>query len=270
MLSNANGARQASLGRSPRNRQFRSRAESPCHFSSRRLLWDGPSALIVSARLPGAAPQAGLARAFGALEKRRRASQILLNLVPFRSDPYFRHFCSSPCPVIPSEAKQSDLRHPWIVACDVPVKLVTLRQMKARRQNLWRWALALLSVICIAGLGCRRASADAGPVAGTYKGHYEGCTEVIMLKSDGTFSQTIKFKDRIYKNKGKWKYEIRPSGLSWQNKVSFFPFLVAVDTDKQTAFDPPVKYLLYDGDWVQEDNRIEFRAEFQYWVQKSD
>jgi hypothetical protein len=142
--------------------------------------------------------------------------------------------------------------------------------MKTKRQTLWWWALTLFSTIFLASEGCDNASGNTGPVAGTYTGHYEGCTEVIMLKSDGTFTQSIKFTNATYKNTGKWKYEIRSSGLSWQNKISFFPFLVAVDTDRQTAFNPPVKYIIYDGDWIENENIIEFRAEYQYWVKKTD
>jgi hypothetical protein len=118
----------------------------------------------------------------------------------------------------------------------------------------------------LAMLGCGKRDGTATAIPGTYRGSYLGCSEQIILSSSGHFTQTLSYSSASFTNTGSWKYELRRA----QDKVVFDRFLVAVDTANSASFNPPKMFGFYDGDWVAERKRIEFRVESGYFVERRD
>ena len=130
--------------------------------------------------------------------------------------------------------------------------------------------VAMLAALCVTGAGCGQSGSHKSPAPGSFKGAYLGCSETITLNPDGSFTQTILFPGSSFTNSGSWNFEVRGKGLAKQDKVVFSRFLVAVDTsvDPPAPLNPPKEYSFYDGDWLPAKDRIEFRAEARYFVQR--
>jgi hypothetical protein len=128
----------------------------------------------------------------------------------------------------------------------------------------------LAALLCVTGSGCGQSGSHKLPKPGIFKGAYFGCSETIILNSDGSFLQTLVFPGSSFTNSGSWSFETRGTGLAKQDKVVFSRFLVAVDTsvDPPAGLNPPKEYNFYDGDWIPDRDRIEFRAEARYFVQR--
>lgn len=126
--------------------------------------------------------------------------------------------------------------------------------------------MILLAALGVVGAGCGQSGSDKPPTAGSFKGAYLGCSETIILNSDGSFTQTLAFANATYTNSGSWNFETR----RMQAKVVFSRFLVAVDTsvNPPAPLNPPKEYSFYDGDWVPSSDRIEFRPEARYFVER--
>ena len=126
--------------------------------------------------------------------------------------------------------------------------------------------MIFLVVLCVAGAGCGQSGSNKPPMPGSFKGAYLGYSETIILNSDSSFTQTLAFANTSYTNSGSWSFEIR----RMQAKVVFSRFLVAVDTsvNPPAPLNPPKQYSFYDGDWVSSSDRIEFRPEARYFVQR--
>lgn len=135
------------------------------------------------------------------------------------------------------------------------------RSVNSRTQRAFTWI-----TVALLASSCGKPSGGSAPSPGTYRGSYLGCSEVIVLNSNGFFTQTLNYPSASFTNTGSWKFEIRRA----QNKVVFDQFLVAVDTINETSFNPPKMFSFYDGDWVHDRKRIEFRVESRYFVERMD
>jgi hypothetical protein len=127
-------------------------------------------------------------------------------------------------------------------------------------------SMILAAALGAGGTGCGQSGSKTAPMPGTFKGAYLGCSETINLNSDGSFTQTLAFANGAYTNSGSWNFETR----RMQPKVVFSRFLVAVDTsvNPPKPLNPPKEYSFYDGDWILSSERIEFRPEAHYFVQR--
>ena len=119
-------------------------------------------------------------------------------------------------------------------------------------------------IVALVLSGCN--TSDSATVPGTYRGLYFGCSEAIVINRNGFFTQTLAYSSASFTNTGSWKFEVQRA----QQKVVFSPFLVAVDTRNAISFNPPERFSLYDGDWIPDRGRIEFRAEARYFVERGD
>lgn len=127
-------------------------------------------------------------------------------------------------------------------------------------------AMILLTTLGVAFTGCGQSGSNKPPLPGSFKGSYLGCSETITLNSDGSFRQTLAIANATYTNSGSWRFEIR----KMQAKIVFSRLLVAVDTSVSPPApqNPPKEYSFYDGDWISGNDRIEFRPEARYFVQR--
>jgi len=88
--------------------------------------------------------------------------------------------------------------------------------------------ILLILVVCILS-GC---APDPSRVPGTYVRTTPTLTETLVLKSDGTFEQTIVYKDgQEFSSKGPWELKYA--------RMQFDDFYMTVDSDRRTEVDPP-------------------------------
>lgn len=133
-------------------------------------------------------------------------------------------------------------------------------------QHPLQLAMIMFAALCVTGAGCGQSGSNKPPMPGSFKGAYLGCSETITLNPDGSFTQTIVFPGSSFTNSGSWNFEFR----KMQAKIIFHRFLVAVDTsvDPPASLNPPTEYGSYTADWLPDKDRIEFRAEARYFVQR--
>jgi hypothetical protein len=107
----------------------------------------------------------------------------------------------------------------------------------------------VLSLFLCGGLGCGRPN----PVAGIYSFDSSQVHERIETKKDGTFVQTIGFRDVTNGLTGTWQF----SG----NSVTFRGFLVRHDTQRDRLLNPANAYSVYVGFRDSQRDRIYFDVE---------
>lgn len=70
----------------------------------------------------------------------------------------------------------------------------------------------LLKIIILVGCisllsGCDQPPPTSQAVEGRYQGDYGTTQEIIEMRRDGTFDQTLSWKDQVIHNKGSWKVD---------------------------------------------------------------
>ena len=150
----------------------------------------------------------------------------------------------------------------------------------------------MLCVLWATSNGCGGSSnspdASKAGIVGTYKGSYEGGTEVFQIHDDGTFLQTFyRGTNASYTSSGKWLYEsnmvmngtytnVFTNGVFREEKISGDKRSIKISRISFTPFIVPsglygcitnTMFHVVGGQWQRDPTRIELGA-WPYFVRK--
>ncbi len=86
-----------------------------------------------------------------------------------------------------------------------------------------------------------------------------GFKEVIIIRRDGSFEQTILTGGKTFKVQGRWE------PVDARSKIYFEPFLVAIDSEDGQQLIPPARYSGGDGYFIKANIDDKDRIELTPW-----